>query len=120
MRDRALDNILNPPHEELHVANCSWHHDWNVCDCGALDDMCARSSVEEQGPSKPKVAGSTPAGRDLAVHELLLAQEVTQELLRHCSSQVYLNIHNAFARALQTYGVSGDAYKREPSKNLSM
>lgn len=112
---RDFNNVDN------HTADCAWHSDWHACDCGVFDEeISTRSSVEEQGPSKPKVAGSTPAGCDLAVHELLLAQEVAQELLRHCSSQVRLNIHNAFSRALQSYGVRGDAYKKEPSKNLSM
>ena len=60
MRDPALDSILNPPNEEIHTTECSWHRDWHACDCGTFDDMSARSSVEEQGPSKPKVVGSTP------------------------------------------------------------
>ena len=44
MRDNYIDKLLNPSDEEL------------------KDDMSARSSVEEQWPSKPLVAGSNPAG----------------------------------------------------------
>ena len=47
-----------------HSPDCAWHKDWHACDCGIFDDVvCTRSSEEEQGPSKPKVAGSSPAWR---------------------------------------------------------
>ncbi len=101
MRDEALDNILNPPHEELHVANCSWHKDWHACDCGALDDRYARSSVEEQEPSKPKVAGSTPAGRDIQIAQLKLAEDVAINLIRDCPEHTRLAIRIAFSSAIE-------------------
>ena len=96
MRDPVLDSILNPPHEEIHTTECSWHYDWHTCDCGTFDDMRARSSVEEQGPSKPKVAGSTPAGRDIQIAQLELARQVSLSLIRDCDEAIKDSISNTF------------------------
>ena len=100
MRDPALDAILNPPHEEIHTTECAWHRDWHACDCGIFEDMSARSSEEEQRLPKPEVAGSNPAERDLAEHELKLAQATSRELIRDCPEHVQLFIHTAFETAL--------------------
>ena len=101
MRDPALDSILNPPHEEIHTAECAWHRDWYTCDCGTFEDMSARSSVEEQGPSKPKVAGSTPAERDIQKAQLELAREVTLSLIRDCTQATIDEINRAFSLAVR-------------------
>ena len=96
MRDPALDLILNPPYDEVHTAQCAWHRDWHACDCGTFEEMGARSSVEEQGPSKPKVAGSTPAGRTIQEEQLRLAKEVTLTIIRDCSLSIRNEINNYF------------------------
>ena len=101
MRDPVLDSILNPPHEEIHTAECSWHRDWHACDCGTFEEMSARSSAEEQGPSKPKVAGSTPAGRDIQIAQLELARQVSLTLIRDCDETIKDSLSNTFRNHIE-------------------
>ena len=96
-----LISILNPPHEELHATGCSWHRHSDLCDCGAFEDSCARSSVEEQGPPKSKVAGSNPAERDIQIAQLNLAKEATIQLIRDCPLHIQLSIQVAFSTAIE-------------------
>jgi hypothetical protein len=83
MRDNYIDKLLNPSDEELN------------------DDMSARSSVEEQWPSKPLVAGSTPAGRDIQTAQLNLAKDVSLNLIRDCPEHTRLAIQIAFSSAIE-------------------
>ena len=101
MRDPVLDSILNPPYEEIHIAECSWHRDRHTCDCGTFEEMSARSSVEEQGPSKPKVAGSTPAGRDIKIAQLELARQVSLTLIRDCDEAIRDSLSNTFRKHIE-------------------
>ena len=65
-----------------------------------MANMRACSSVEEQGPSKPKVAGSTPAGRIIQVAQLKLAKDVAITLIRDCDEVTRVDIEAAFDAAI--------------------
>ena len=65
-----------------------------------IANMRACSSEEEQGPSKPKVAGSTPAGRIIKVAQLKLAKDVAITLIRDCDESTRVDIETAFDVAI--------------------
>tara|TARA_B100000073_G_C23625483_1_gene530339 strand:- start:415 stop:726 length:312 start_codon:yes stop_codon:yes gene_type:complete len=100
MSNPSLTTEPTPAHIELHTSGCIWHRDRHNCDCGTFEDMSARSSVEEQGPSKPKVVGSSPTERDLQIAQLELAKEVTSSLIRDCSEATQLAILEAFSEEI--------------------
>ena len=66
-----------------------------------ITNMRACSSEEEQGPSKPKVAGSTPAGRDIQIAQLKLAEDVAINLIRDCPEHTLQAIRIAFSSAIE-------------------
>lgn len=95
------EDKLITSHIELHTSGCSWHRNRHACDCGTSEDLGACSSVEEQGPSKPKVVGSSPTRCAIQIAQLELALEVSLTLVRDCTQNTKDNIVSSFTRCIQ-------------------
>jgi hypothetical protein len=99
-KPNSADKLITP-HIELHTSGCSWNRNGHTCDCGTSEDLSACSSAEEQGPSKPGVAGSNPARRAIQIAQLELALEVSLTLVRDCPQTTKDTIIDSLTRCIQ-------------------